>query len=157
MKNIISVMLIAALGALLVFSGCKEEEYVPEPLAKVTVSGTVEAQMDMDDVELEAVPNGQKIIFRIDSRDLVMNPIAGYAYQTLQYEATVTDGKYSIELPCVNFQAVNVDIIPVDFKANQEQVDNSFKEKTYEGNFSGVAIQEGERYFVNLTYGYTPW
>ncbi len=152
MKNIISIMLIASLGMLLVFSGCKEDEYVPEPLKMVTVSGTVEADLDLGDAGLEAVPNGTVIIFRIDSRDLVAAPAAGYTYQVLQYEAVVTDGAYTISLPSVNFAAVNVDIVPVDFKANQKQVDDSFKEKTCVGIASGTAIQEGERYYVNLAY-----
>jgi hypothetical protein len=152
MKNIISVVLIASLGMLLMFTGCKEEEYVPEPLKMVTVSGTVEADMDLGDAGLESVPNGTKIIFRIDSQDLVASPIAGYTYQTLQYETTVTDGKYTIDLPTVKFQGVAVDIIPVDFKANQTQVDDSFKEKTFFGTANATVTQEGERFFVDLTY-----
>lgn len=152
MKNIISIMLIASLGMLLMFTGCKEDEYVPEPLKMVTVSGTVESDMDLGDAGLEAVPNGTKIIFRIDSRDLVASPIAGYTYQVLQYEAVVTDGAYTIQLPSVKFNAVNVDIVPVDFKANQKQADDSFKEKTFYGVASGTVTQEGERYFVDLTY-----
>ncbi|HNQ69199.1 MAG TPA: hypothetical protein PKN32_12525 [Bacteroidales bacterium] len=152
MKNIFSILLIATLGMLLVFTGCKEDEYVPEPLKMVTVSGTVKGDLDLGEAGNENVPNGTKIIFRIDSRDLVQNPIAGYTYQVLQYETTVIDGAYSIELPTVKFQAVPVDIVPVDFKANQMQADDSFKEKTFWGNAITTTTQEGEVTFQDLTY-----
>ncbi|MDD3860252.1 MAG: hypothetical protein PHW83_08630 [Bacteroidales bacterium] len=152
MKNIISIMLIASLGMLLVFTGCKEDEYVPEPLKMVTVTGTVKADMDLGEAGNENVPDGTKIIFRINSQNLVQNPIVGYTYQVLQYEATVTGGYYTIELPTVKFQAVAVDIVPVDFKANQMQADDSFKEKTFWGNALTTSTQEGEITYQDLTY-----
>lgn len=152
MKNIISIMLVATLGVLLVFTGCKEDEYVPEPLPMVTVSGTVQAEMNLSTAGLESVPNGTKVIFRINSQSLVQTAIAGYTYEVLQYEATVTDGKYTIQLPTAVHAGVPVTIIPVDFQANQTQADNSFKEKTYVGVANGVNTQKGERFFVNLTF-----
>lgn len=152
MKNIISIMMVAAIGMLLVFTGCKKEEYQTEPLKMVTLSGTVKAELNLSTAGLESVPNGTKIIFRIDSRDLVQTPIAGYTYQILQYETTVVDGTYTIQLPAVKFNAARVDITPVDFQTDQIQADNSRLEKTYIGNPSVEFIQEGERYFRNLTY-----
>ncbi|MDD2635278.1 MAG: hypothetical protein PHW82_07240 [Bacteroidales bacterium] len=152
MKNIISILLVATLGVLLTFTGCKEEETVTEPLPMVTVSGTVKADMNLATAGLEAVPNGTKIVFRINSQDLVQTPIAGYTYEVLQYEAIVTDGKYTIQLPTTVHTAVPVVITPVDFQANQTQADNSFKEVTYTGFPSVVNTQKGERFFVNLTY-----
>ncbi len=152
MKNIISIMMVAAIGMLLVFTGCKEEEYQTEPLKMVTLSGTVKAELNLSTAGLESVPNGTKIIFRIDSQDLVQAPIAGYTYQILQYEATVVDGTYTIQLPAVKFNAARVDITPVDFQTDQIQPDNSRLEKTYIGNSAIEFIQEGERYFENLTY-----
>lgn len=152
MKNIISIMLIASLGMLLMFTGCKEDEYVPEPLKTVTVTGTVKANIDDGEVGNENVPDGTKIIFRINSQDLVQNPIAGYTYQVLQYEATVTGGYYTIDLPTVKFQAVPVTVVPVDFKANQMQADDSFKEKTFLGIGSATTTQEGEITYLDLTY-----
>lgn len=152
MKNIISIMLIASLGVMLVFTGCKEEVVEPDPLVMVTVSGEVECELDLTNVNLESVPNGTKLIFRINSQDLVQSPIAGYAYQTLQYETTVTDGKYTIELPTAVHAGVNVIVTPVDFKAEQTQADNSEDEKTFQGNPAGVVTQEGERFFLDLNY-----
>jgi len=152
MKNIFSIMLIATFGMLLVFTGCKDDEYVPEPLKTVTVTGTVKADMDLGEAGNENVPDGTKIVFRINSQDLVQNPIAGYTYEVLQYETTVTGGVYSIDLPTVKFQAVVVDVVPVDFKANQMQADDSFKEKTFWGNAVPTTTQEGEITYHDLTY-----
>ncbi len=152
MKNIISIMLIAAFGVMLVFTGCKEEEYTADPLVMVTVSGTVECDLDLSNVNLEDVPNGTTLIFRINSQDLVMNPIAGYAYQTLQYETTVTDGMFSIELPTAVHAGVPVTITPVNFQADQTQADNTEDEKTFQGVVNGVTTQKGERFFVKVYY-----
>lgn len=152
MKNIISIMLIASLGMLLVFAGCKEEEYVPEPLKNVTITGSVKADMHLGIAGFEKVPDGTKIIFRIDSRDLCANAIASYTYQVLQYETTVTGGTYTISLPTVKFNAVNVDIIPVDFSTKQVQVDLTEKDKVFTGIATSVSTSEGERYFRDLTF-----
>lgn len=145
-------MLIAVLGLTVVFTGCKEEEVVTEPLPTALIKGTVKAQLDLNNANMENVPNGTKVIFRINSRDLVQTPINGHEYKVLQYEVTVNNGEYSISLPSAVFAAVNVDIIPVDFQYDQVQADNSKVEKTYLGGITAVATQADEVYFVNLTY-----
>lgn len=152
MKNIISIMLIASLGMLLVFSGCKKDEYVPEELKKVTLSGSVKTDMHLGVAGLEKVPDGTKIIFRIDSRDLCAAPVAGYTYEVLQYETTVTGGTYTITLPTVKFNGVTVNIVPVDFTAKQVQGDLTEKDKVFTGVTASVVTMEGERYFQDLTF-----
>ncbi len=152
MKNVFSIMLIAVLGLTVVFTGCKDEEPVIEPLPTALVQGTVKAQLDLNNDNPENVPNGTKILFRIDSRDLVQNPIAGYNYQVLQYETTVSEGNYSITIPSAIFAGVGVDIIPIDFKYNQKQLDDSTREKTYLGGVTTIATQADERYYINLAY-----
>lgn len=152
MKNIISIMMIALIGVLLVFTSCKKDEYETEPLRMVTVKGKVQADMNLKTAGLEAVPNGTKVIFRINSQDLVQTPIAGYTYEILQYETTVVDGEYTIQLPAVKFKNTTVNITPVNFQANQTQADDSFKLKTFLGNFAAITIREGEQYFIDLTY-----
>jgi hypothetical protein len=152
MKNVFSIMLIAVLGLTVVFTGCKDEEPVIEPLPTALVQGTVKAQLDLNNANPENVPNGTRVIFRIDSRDLVQNPVVGYTYQVLQYETTVTDGTYSITLPSVVFAGVGVDITPIDFQYDQIQGDNSKIEKTYLGGAVTIATQADERYYVNLAY-----
>lgn len=153
MKNIVSMMLIASLGLfMLVFTGCKEETYTPEPLPQITISGTVYADLDLN-IANDKAPAGVKIIFRIDSRDLVQTPITGYTYNVLEYTTTVgADGAYTITLPTATFAGVNVDIIPVDFKNDQIQIDNSRKLMTYIGGLSGVTTQSSQVYFQDLAY-----
>lgn len=152
MKNIFSIMLIAVLGLTVAFTSCNDEEHETEPLPTAVIQGTVKAQLDLNNTNPENVPNGTKVIFRIDSRDLVQSPIAGHEYKVLQYEVTVQDGAYSITVPSAVFAAVNVDIVPVDFQYDQVQADNSKIERTYLGGVTAVATQADEVYFVNLTY-----
>ena len=153
MKNIISIMLVAAFGVMLVFTGCKEEVYVPEELQKVTIKGQILTDLDLTDVDINFVPDGTKIIFRIDSRDLVAVPEAGYNYQTLQYETIVTDGFFSIDLPSVNFNAVGVEVVLDPFIAEQ----TDFADDDYNMIFEASAnydftITEGEDYFFVYNY-----
>lgn len=153
MKNII-ILSIALVALLFTMSSCEPKAPETEPVAKVTVSGIVEAELNIATIGLETVPSGTKLIFRIDSKDLVQSPSTTYQYQILQYETTVgADGKYSIELPAVKFKAAAVTIIPVEFEAEQRQADNStIKRKIYTGIPTGLTVQEGERYFLNLAY-----
>ncbi|MDD3685448.1 MAG: hypothetical protein PHE56_01655 [Bacteroidales bacterium] len=153
MKNIISIMLIASLGMLLVFSGCKEDEYVPEPLQKVTVTGQVLTQLDLTNAGIEKAPNIAKIIFRIDSRDLCAAPIAGYTYQVLQYEVPVVDGEFTVQLPAVKFNNVPVEVTLVEFVAEQTiGVDNK-KDMVFSTwtNYD-FTITEGEDYHKVFVY-----
>ncbi len=145
-------MMFALMGILFVFAGCKDEDDQLEPLKKVTVSGAVQAELDLSNAGLEPVPNGTKILFRINSMDLVQTPIAGYTYEILQYSTTVTDGEYTIDLPAVKFNSATVSIIPVDFQAEQLQADDSKKDKTYVGIATTLNISEGQRYFKNVNY-----
>lgn len=154
MKNIISILLVATFGVLLVFTGCKEEEYTPEPLQMVTVEGQVLTQLDLTNAGIETVPSGTKIIFRIDAQDLVAVPEAGYNYQTLQYEATVDgEGMFSIDLPTVNFNAVGVEVELVDFVAEQTIAADDKKDMVFEATANyDFTITEGEEYFKVYTY-----
>lgn len=153
MKNIISIMLIASLGMLLVFSGCKEDEYVPEPLKKVTVSGQVLTQLDLTNAGIEKAPDGTRIIFRIDSRDLCASPIAGYTYEVLQYEAVVSDGEFTIQLPTVKFNNVPVEVTLVEFVAEQTLGVDNKKDMVFStiSNYN-FTITEGEEYYKVFQY-----
>jgi hypothetical protein len=153
MKNIISIMLIASLGMLLVFSGCKEEEYVAEPLKMVTVTGQVLTELDLTNAGIEKAPDGTKIIFRIDSRDLCASPIAGYTYQVLQYEATVDDGQFTIQLPAVKFNNVPVEVTLVEFVEEQTiGVDNKKEMVFYTWSNYDFTVTEGGTYHLVIEY-----
>ncbi len=151
MKKLFSIIVIALMGAF-VMSSC-EKEYETEPLKNITISGTVKANLDLTAANPGDAPNGTKLIFRIDAEDLCQVPDTTYAYNTLQYEVEVSGGKYSVELPSVNFKAVSVDIVPVDFKANQIQdATGAVKEKVFSCSPRTIAIREGEVYFEDITF-----
>jgi len=151
MKRIFSIIAIALIGAF-VLSSCNKE-YETEPLKTITVSGTVKANLDLTAANPGDAPNGTKIIFRIDAADLCQTTDPSYAYNTLQYEVEVSGGKYSVELPAVNFNAVNVDIVPVNFKANQIQdATGATKEKVFSSPAYSITIQEGEVYFEDIVF-----
>jgi len=142
MKNIISIMLIASLGILLVFTGCKEDEYVAEPLKTVTIKGHVLTELDLTNVGMEKV-----------SKDLIAVPEAGYTYQILQYETTVTDGNFTITLPTVKFKNIPVEVTLVDFVARQTQPGDIKKDMifTSTSNFD-FNTTEGETYYKVFNY-----
>jgi predicted DNA binding CopG/RHH family protein len=153
MKNIISIMLVAAFGVMLVFTGCKEEEYVPEELQTVTIQGQVLTDLDLTDADFNFVPDGTKIIFRINSSDLVAVPEAGYNYQTLQYETTVKDGLFTIALPTVNFNAVGVEVVLDPFIAEQtDPLDDDYNMIFEASDNYDFTITEGEAYFFVYNY-----
>jgi len=154
MKNIISIMLVAAFGVMLVFTGCKEEEYTPEPLAEVTVEGQVITELDLTNAVSEFVPAGTKIIFRINAADLVAVPEAGYNYQTIQHETTVgSDGTFTIKLPAVNFNAVAVEVELVDFVAEQTIAVDNKKDMIFSSTgLYDFNVTEGEDYYYVYTY-----
>ena len=174
MKKIFSIIAIALLGAF-VLSSC-EKEYETEPLKTVTISGSVKAWFDLSQDVLKNgftnVPQGTRLIFRINSEDLCQTTEGGYEYETLQYETTVdNNGKYSIELPCVNFAQVQVEITPVDFKSNQKSKEVTTdpstgnpvtlikeEEVVFKGKDDGddygfsVNIREGGVFYKNIYY-----
>jgi len=154
MKRIFSIIAIALIGAL-ALSSCNKNEYETEPLKTVNVSGEVYAWLDLTGSEIQKAPNGTKIIFRTDASNLCKVVDPSYAYNTLQYEAVVTEGKYSIDLPAVNFKSVTYDIVPVEFVAEQKQVTpaGAVIKKPYSAAPLTVGVQEGEvHYRIDVTY-----
>ena len=157
MKKIFSIIAIALIGAFVLSSCNKEFETVP--LKTVNVSGEVYAWLDLTGSEIQKAPNGTKIIFRTLASNLCQTVDGSYTYNTLQYEATVTDGKYSIDLPAVNFQSVTYDIVPVEFVAEQKQITpaGAVIKKVYVVNPAtsapSIDVQEGEvHYRVDVEY-----
>ena len=131
------------------------KKYETEPLKTVNVSGEVHAWLDLTGTEIQNAPNGTKLIFRTDASNLCQTIDPAYTYNTLQYEAIVTDGKYSIDLPAVNFQSVTYDIVPVEFVAEQKQVTpaGAVIKKPYSAAPLTVGVQEGEvHYRIDVTY-----
>ena len=144
------------LGGLFAFTSCdKTEEVDPGTTPTATITGTVYADLDLSDANMEEAPQGTEIYFRINAQDLVLTPQAGYTYQTLQYKATVdADGKYSIKLPSANHAAVAVNILGNQFETQQTQADDSYKDVVF---FHAGVVQgtlADQTYYVDLAYNY---
>jgi len=148
MKKLLSIIAIALIGAF-VLSSCNNE-YETEPLKTVNVSGEVKADLSMTSAPMSVA--SAKLIFRIDSKELCAKPAGdGYTHTNLQYEVDVFNGRYSVDLPAIK-DDVSVTIIPVAFKANQVQPDNSQKEKVFESNNIPLTIYEGGVFYQDVTY-----
>lgn len=96
MKKVLFAIIVLASFAF-VFSSCeKEEDYSAPAMTTAKIEGRVEADLNQETTGLEKVPAGTKIFARINTADLVQNPIAGYTYEDKIYTTTVTaEGKYS--------------------------------------------------------------
>lgn len=159
MRKVLSIIAIALMGAF-VLSSC-EKKYETEPLKTVNVSGKVEARLDLTAVDeygrpvYQNAPSGTRIIFQTDAENLCQNVDTTYTYSYIQYETTVdNNGKYTIDLPAVNFKSVKYTIIPVEFKANQRQnAAGAVIEYNYSATDYYVTVREGEvKYGIDIMY-----
>ncbi len=155
MKKSLSIILMILIGGFFALTSCEEEETDPGTTPTATLKGTVYAELDLSNTSTEKVPAGKKIIFRIDAADLVLEPVTGYNYQTLQYETTTnSDGEYSIELPTATHQGVPVEVQAVSFEAQQTQADDSYRDEVYEHGGSTATLQDGEIVYQDINYVY---
>ncbi|MDA3911483.1 MAG: hypothetical protein PF448_09020 [Bacteroidales bacterium] len=153
MKKSLFITMILLAGVFTFTSCDKTEEVEPGTNPTATIQGSVYVDTDLTNVNMEEAPQGTEIFFRINSQDLVLNPQAGYTYQTLQYKTTVgSDGTYSITLPTATHQAVNVTIQANQFEAQQTQPDNSYKDVVFTAAPVGQATQAEQNYFVDINY-----
>ncbi len=151
-KNILSLIAVFLVSSSLFISCTDDDESILGTQYTVVVSGTLKAELDLTNTGQELVPDGTIIIATIESQNLVQNPIPGYDYQTLQFEAETIGGAYSIELPSAIFAGVPITLTPVSFQYNQKQADESFKLKTYYGNPANLSTKGGHVYFQDLNY-----
>ncbi len=153
MKKLFPVLLVMFFGAAVLFTACTEEPAATEPLPTSTIEGVVYADIDLTNAVAEKAPAGTKIFFRIDAADLVLNPLPGYTYQTLQYETTVTaEGKYMIELPCATHQAVNVNITANDFSATRILTATTTDTHYFDAGTVVATIRNGEKHYKDISY-----
>ena len=113
--SLCAVMLIA-------FSSCQNENSVnPRPIDEivsvVTISGLVKADLNTTNEEYENVPNGTKVVARISTRDLVLNPDYNTEYPYKYYETTTNNGTYSLEVEAGPYGS-EVYLYFVDFRAD---------------------------------------
>jgi hypothetical protein len=153
MKKVLSITVIAAIGMMMLFSSCKKEEVETAPLPTSTIIGKVKADLDQTNANPENAPAGTKIFFRINSQQLALDPLPNYVYQTLQYETTVdASGEYTITLPCATHQAVNVTIVPNDFRYTRITGPSTTADYYFQGGQQVVTIRDSETNYVDLFY-----
>lgn len=153
MKKVFLFTLLALIGVTVLFTSCEKDEVEVGELPEATIIGKVKAELDITNANPEAAPTGTKIYFRINSQQLTMDPLPNYDYQTLQYETTVdANGEYSIKLPCATHQAVNVTIVPVNFRATKITGADTSVDYYFTGAQNAVAIRNGEMHYVDLMY-----
>lgn len=154
MKKSLSIIMMILIGGLFTFTSCnKDEDVDPGTNPKATIMGTVYANLDATDGDLEYAPQGTEIFFRINSQDLVLNPKAGYTYQTLQFSTTVgADGAYSISLPSVVHQAVNVSIQANQFEAQQTIAAGTYSNVVFVSATVFQGIMADQTYYLDIVY-----
>lgn len=151
MKKILSIIAIALIGAF-VLASCNKNEYETEPLKFVNVSGKVTANTNLTSDPQYLDVATAKIIFRIDTKELCEKTVDGYEYTNLQYEAPVTNGKYTIDLPAIK-DDVKVTVLPVPFRAMQIQTGKS-EEKLFKATNENdeITIYEGGVFYKDIQY-----
>ena len=153
MKKAIFVSMILLAGVFTFTSCDKTEEVEPGTNPTAVIKGNVYADLDQTSAGNEDAPEGTEIFFRISAQDLVLNPQAGYAYQTLQYKATVNaDGEYTITLPSANHQAVNVAISPDQFMYDVKVAADDTNEHVFAAGAINQGTQADQTYHVDILY-----
>ncbi|HQP03717.1 MAG TPA: hypothetical protein PLP11_03840 [Bacteroidales bacterium] len=153
MKKLFPVLLVMFIGVAAFLTSCEEETPTADPLPTATIEGVVYANIDLTNAVNEKAPAGTKIFFRINANELVLNPLPGYTYETLQYETTVnSEGKYTIELPCATHQNVNVAVTPNDFSAVRQINATTTDTHYFDGGVLNQTIRNGEKHYLDIMY-----
>ncbi len=148
----ISAMILASVFTLV--SCGKEEEKKPGTPPRATIKGIVYADLDLTNTDLEFAPEGTKLFFRVEAKDLMLSPDANVDYETLVYTATVGNkGEYSISLPSANHQAVTVKISGNEFRVEQELEGEDEMTRFYLAPVTQNTMG-GQEYILDLTYAY---
>lgn len=126
-KNTLSIFVLF-LAVLVVLGSCKKEDptsLVLDDTKTATISGTVYAQLDLSNGDIENAPSGTKLFFKVQNNQY----IAGGQGTTI-YEVTVgAGGSYSLTLP-VTDEGIDVVVEAEDFEYNVVQFDGTTTEET---------------------------
>ncbi len=143
------------LASIFTFVSCdKTEVREPGTPPEATIEGVVYAALDLSNTDREFAPEGTKLFFRIDAKELMLAPGEG-TYETLLYTTTVgANGKYSIKLPSANHKSVPVKITSDEFRVNQVQVGG--EDEMVEFNLAEVTVntQGEQKYVQDLTFAF---
>lgn len=153
MKKITLWSVLAVAGMFTAFTACKKDEQ-KEPLTPgtATVSGRLTANLDETDFQLQSVPQGTGVTFRISGADLERNPQPGYNYEDVIVRGTAdANGNYSVSLPAVK-KTVNATVIFDEFEFDATVLttdDDGFQEavierRTFTRANATVTIVEGQ-------------
>lgn len=149
-KTLLGIMTFAAMSFAVV--SCSEEEQTPVEPGTATVSGVIEANIDLANDTLsdgsndpngkwEFAPAGTKLTFVINGADLDQNPQPGYNYKDLNYTAEVgANGAYTVELPAYE-TPFNVSVKFDDFAADQVDFGNDPGDTTATGMPATVTMR----------------
>lgn len=150
-------------GVLTFAVSCKKEDLQNEPAnaGVATISGNVKANLDETIVNLQNVPEGTGITFRIEGEDLVRNPDEDYDYEDVVVKTTVdATGSYSASLPAVK-ESISVKVIFDDFEYDATVLvtnDQGFQEevtqrRTFKLETTTISIIEGQVIVEDFDYG----
>ena len=155
-KTVLSGFILASLLLIVVISGCKKEEATnaPSNVGTATLSGKVQAQLDLSNTTIENVPTGTKIIAVINSADLVTNPVVGVTYENISYETNVnSSGEYTFTNIAAANKDVTVTLYPVDFTYDQVQGDTiTHTRKIFSANPPTVVVIKGTTKYSDIFY-----
>jgi hypothetical protein len=161
MKKITLLSVLAVAGIFSALTSCKKDEQ-KEALTPGTamVSGRLTANLDETDFQIQSVPQGTGITFRINGADLDRNPQPGYNYEDFVVRGTVdADGNYSVSLPAVK-NSINVSVIFDEFEFDATVLttdDDGFQEvvierRTFRRANASINIIEGQILVKDYTF-----
>ncbi len=149
----ISAIMLASVFALV--SCDKKEDNEARKNPKATIEGIVYADLDIPEAGLEFAPEGTKLFFRIDAKDLMVSPDDNTSYETLVYTTTVGEkGMYKITLPSAQHSAVSVKISGNDFRVEQEKAGGDEEMVLFTLSNVTVSTMGGQSYIQDLQYAY---
>jgi hypothetical protein len=156
MKKVFFITVIITLGMMMLFSSCKKEEVVSEPLPTATIVGYVYADLDKTVNGIEKLINiDAKILFVLDSDDLVANVLDDYQYQNI-LDSTIVNrltGSFSKTVLAAKHDDIKVDILPVEFVADLKRADGVIKTCVFQPSADySVNIRAGEVLYKIITY-----
>jgi hypothetical protein len=149
-----SLLLEIAIFALLFVSSCSEEIVTSSPvyvnkLPQATISGYVNAEMNLQTSGLEFVPNGTQLFIEVNYSDL--NSMATGKWKDT---VSVTNGKYQVGVPA-NGSGVTVTLTPLTFESTQVQAYGSFFNqinKIYTAAPVAMTVRAGQTLSQNILF-----
>lgn len=158
-RNLFSILTVIGLGLVVTVSSCSKKEIGEDNAkranSKATVKGRAFAELDLTNVDLEVAPVGTKLYARLNSEDLVTNPVNGAYYEDIIYQTTVReDGNFEFVVDA-NEKFVNVDIYPEQFLYDQQQAGQDVK-TLFHSDYIGESVFRGQVKYVEFEYDYTP-